>query len=76
MTDDPNRLVVVASVPTEEEAAVIVAALETRGVQAGFSGALTAGFRAEAPGDVHIMVREVDAVRAREILDQLEKGAS
>ena len=49
MPHDPDRIIVLMQVPTETEAAVIVACLEEQGVQAHVTGALTSGFRAEAP---------------------------
>lgn len=40
MADDPNRAVVLTTVPTEVQASLIVAALEDRGVQARTTGEL------------------------------------
>ncbi len=68
MADDPNRPVVLTTVPSEMRAAIIVAALSERGIEAQTVGELTSGFRAEAPGDVKILVRQVDLERAQAVL--------
>lgn len=58
MADDPNRPVVLTAVPTDVQAALIVAALHGRGIEAQTIGELTSGFRAEAQGGVKILVRQ------------------
>ncbi len=69
MSDDsPTTL---TTVPTEQEAAMIVAALAARGVEAHAAGDFTAGFRAEAPGYVQIQVKAVDLPQARQALLEL-----
>jgi hypothetical protein len=68
MTTDPHRPHVVARVPTEFEAAVIVSALEAAGIKAMAVGGPTAGFRAEAPGDVAVVVPENEAEQAEVVL--------
>ncbi len=72
MADDPNQPVVLMWAPTETEAAIIVAALANHGVLAHATGALTSGFRAEAPGGVQILVRQDDLERARDALPTKE----
>lgn len=69
---DQEQLAVVATAANELEAGMIVAALERHGIRARASGVLTAGFRAEAPGRVRILVRESELERAEEVLDQVE----
>jgi hypothetical protein len=69
MADDPNEPVLLTSAPNEMEAGVIVGALEEEGIKATMSGVYTAGFRAEAPGWVQVLVTEKDLPRAQEILD-------
>jgi len=59
------------SVPSEHEAAMIVSALAAHEVDATTSGEFTAGFRAEAPGQVNILVRRCDLERARQVLSEL-----
>ncbi len=73
MSDDPNRVVVLTAAPTEAEGAMIVAALEAQGVQAQTTGALTSGFRAEAPGGVQVIVRYADLEQAQSVLRAIEK---
>lgn len=68
MTED--KFEVVVSVPSEVEAAAIVSVLAEQGIAAKATGGLTAGFRAEAPGEVEVMVASDDLPRAAEILDE------
>ena len=70
MKHDPDKPVILDSTPTEAEAAMIVAALRDAGIRCQTQGALTAGFRAEAPGDVGILVRMADLERARVLLKE------
>ena len=72
--DDPNRPVVLTKVENETLAALIVAGLEERGVEAETTGALTSGFRAQAPGGVQVIVRAVDKDRAEEALNDMTSG--
>jgi hypothetical protein len=53
------------------EAAAIVTALDAHGVRATVTGSFTAGFRAEAPGMVNVLVRQEDLARARQVLSDL-----
>lgn len=73
MSDDPNRVVVLTAVQTEAQGAMIVATLEAQGVQAQTTGALTSGFRAEAPGGVQVIVRYADLEQAQSVLQAIEK---
>lgn len=63
---------VVTSVTSESEAAMIVTALAEQGIESIASGGYTAGFRAEAPGEVQVIVRQRDLQRAREVLAVFE----
>jgi hypothetical protein len=74
MASDSDEPVILASFANEAEAAVVVAALESRGIQVQTTGALTSGFRAEAPGGVQVLVRSVDLERAREVLRERERS--
>lgn len=65
MRADPVQLVDLASVPSEFEAATIVEALRAQGIAAHHYGGSLAGFRAEAPGMVRVVVRRQDSERAR-----------
>jgi hypothetical protein len=72
VTDDPLRPMVLTTVETEGQAAMIVAALGERGIQARSIGGLTSGFRAEAPGGVKVLVRQIDFDQAQAILQAVE----
>ncbi|MAT70949.1 MAG: hypothetical protein CMJ58_15665 [Planctomycetaceae bacterium] len=76
MPDNSQELVVVKSVRDEMEAAMVVALLERIGVDAVADGGFTAGFRAEAPGEVAIRVRREDEAAARQALDGAEPDGS
>ncbi len=74
MVDKKNqRTVVVARAATEPEGALIVAQLKNAGIQAELIGSLTSAFRAEAPGDVKVIVLEENAEKAVEFLRQRKK---
>ena len=64
MADDPNRVAVLTTVPSEAQAEMIAAALEAEGLDARTTGALTIGFRAEVPGGVQVLVRQGDLAQA------------
>jgi hypothetical protein len=64
------------SVPTEMEASILVAALDQNGIRAAMSGEATAGFRAEAPGSVQVLVAEEDLQEAQAILDDLRQRSA
>jgi Putative prokaryotic signal transducing protein len=66
--EHPEHVVPVTSMPNELEAGVVVAALEEVGIKSTMSGVYTAGFRAEAPGQVQILVAKEDEARAREVI--------
>jgi hypothetical protein len=68
---DPGRPISLADVDSEIEAGAIVSALEAAGIEARIVGDFTSGFRAEAPGQVSVVVREADAERASSILAEL-----
>ena len=72
MTDDLNRPHVVAKVPTDFEAAAIVSALEAAGIKAMAVGGHTAGFLAEAPGDVAVVVPASEAKPAEAVLAEFQ----
>jgi len=72
MAENSDQPVVLASCADEAEAALLVAALEARGIEAQITGALTSGFRAEVPGGVQVLVRRSDMDRATEALRDVE----
>ena len=68
MAERDDQVVVLMSAANEAEAAIIIARLDAEGIQATTVGALTAGFRAEAPGFVQVLVPKADLDRAKQIL--------
>ena len=73
MATDPNAPELLESFPSDIEAATLVAALDSHGIPASTTGGYTAGFRAEAPGNVNVIVRRQDLDRARRVLASIEK---
>jgi hypothetical protein len=73
MNLDDENLSRLTTVPGEYEATAIVSALEAEGIRATTVGGFTAGFRAEAPGGVSVMVLEDDLPRAKQILAELRR---
>ena len=73
MPADPNNPEVLTSVRTDVEAAAIVSALTACGIEASTTGGYTAGFRAEAPGCVNVIVKYADLHRARNALAEIEQ---
>ena len=59
---------VVARYPTELKAGFAASILREAGIECRTIGGHTAGFRAEAPGQVSLLVHERDVERARELL--------
>ena len=73
MPADPNNPEVLTSVRTDVEAAAIVGALAALGIEASTTGGYTAGFRAEAPGFVNVIVKYADLHRARNALAEIKR---
>lgn len=67
--DNDDKLVSLIQVNNEVEASVIVATLKEHGIPATATGGFTAGFRAEAPGYVDVMVNQQNLPEARRILE-------
>ena len=61
--------VVLTERTTEWQATMLANALEAQGIVAKTTGGLTAGFRAEAPGMVQVLVRTQDLQRAKKFLE-------
>ncbi len=74
MPPDPDEPVTLTSATTEFKAATIARALEARGIPARIYGALTTGFRAEAPGVSNVMVLRKDLGRAKAALAEIQSG--
>lgn len=68
MMDASDYLEPLTSTPGEPQAAMIIAALNDQGIEAVAEGGLTAGFRAEAVGEVKVMVWHNDLEHARQAL--------
>ncbi len=69
---DQAKLVTVARRHSEVAATVLVTVLANEGIRAVATGGYTAGFRAEAPGEVRVLTFESDAERARAIIEEIE----
>lgn len=69
MQESDDSVVTLAFFPTEIEAKMIADELKREGIQAEAAGILTAGFRAEAPGKVKVLVHESDLEQAKALLD-------
>ena len=63
-----DSLQVLTRVPNELEAALIVNTLTEYGIPATATGGFTSGFKAEAPGDVRVLVKRSDIAAARDLL--------
>jgi hypothetical protein len=73
---DSEKLKTLTIVSNDLEASAIVSALEDEGIRARAVGGFTAGFRAEAPGGVSVVVTESDLDRAKIVLADLrQRGA-
>lgn len=70
MQEDDDNIVTLAFFPTEVEATMVADELRREGIQAEPAGILTAGFRAEAPGRVKVLVHETDLEKAKTLLDE------
>jgi hypothetical protein len=72
MSFAPEHLKKLVTVTTDWEAAAIVSALDAEQIRAQAVGGYTAGFRAETPGGVSVIVAEDDLPRAKQILAELK----
>ena len=70
--ESSEELTSLIHVPTETEAAPIVEALKEAGITATMTGGFTAGFIAEAPGDISIQIFKRDEAAATEILKKFK----
>ncbi|MEM8736123.1 MAG: DUF2007 domain-containing protein [Planctomycetota bacterium] len=71
---EETKLVRLTEVFHEAEAGVLVAALETEGIQANSTGDLTSGFRAESPGSIEVWVHAKDLAKAQAVMAEIESG--
>lgn len=70
MQEPDDQIVTLAFFATEVEATMVADELKRAGIQAEPAGLLTAGFRAEAPGRVKVLVHERDLEQAKALLDE------
>lgn len=68
--------IVLVSTPSEVEAALIVDTLEAHGIRASMAGGYTASFRAEAPGEVKVLVNAAEAQRAWDVLTEIQETSA
>lgn len=66
---DDQKLVTLTFLAGEIEATLLADELKNQGIPAQASGTLTAGFRAEAPGSVKVLVHEKDLAAAQQIMN-------
>ena len=70
---DDNGPVTLLTVPNQAKAAIIALRLEAHGIEATTTGDFTAGFLAEAPGNVQVLVRSGDLHEAQRALVDMRK---
>lgn len=70
--DKHDKLTTLTTVNDEMHASVIVTTLNDKGIKAKATGGFTAGFRAEAPGYVDVVVSEKDLTEAKRILESID----
>lgn len=76
MTNDHPDPVVVARYPTEFEASLTRNMLSEAGIPSELVGGMTAGFRAETPGMVEVLVPGQYAEEAKLLIEEQEEGES
>ena len=72
MNMDGQELRTLTQVDNELQGSLIVAQLKEAGIHATLTGVFTAGFRAEAPGYVDVVVEEKDLDKAKQVLKTIE----
>jgi hypothetical protein len=76
MPYDPSEPDVLLSVSSEAEAVAIVTALADYEIQAMSVGGFTSGFKAEAPGEVAVVVKRLDFDRAKRALQEIQENTA
>jgi hypothetical protein len=71
---EAEKLVIIARFPYEAEAAPLMEALAAANITATMTGGFTAGFIAEAPGDIQIKILDHDLPRAKKVVAAFELG--
>jgi hypothetical protein len=69
MNSADDELAVLVAVASDVEAAPIVSTLEAHGILATATGGFTSDFKAEAPGNVQVVVRRADLEQAIQVLN-------
>ena len=69
MPNDPNRPKLLATLPTEVEAILVVSHLTGHGIKAHIAGSGSPGGWLEERFDTQVVVRETDFARAKELID-------
>ena len=70
---DPSSPKVLAILPTEAEATLMVDLLADQGIKALISGTGSSTGWPETPGDVQVVVRQSDFARARQLLERFRR---
>jgi hypothetical protein len=73
-TEDANSPCTLLSVADDAEAAGIVTALAAYGIQAMAVGGFVSGFKAEAPGNIQVVVRTSDFDAAKLALAEIQSN--
>ena len=76
MDDQSSSPCPLLSVATEAEAAGIATALAQYGIKALTPGGFTAGFKAEAPGSVQVLVPRAELEQAKRALAEIRRDQS
>ena len=76
MSNSTSSITQLVSVTNELEASAIVAALAAHGIKARHVGGYTAGFLAEAPGEIQVLVLEEDLARAIDVVESADEHAA
>lgn len=70
MTTDDEALAIVTTAATEVEGQLLANILNEHGIRAVITGGATSEFRAQAPGAVKVVVKQVDLSAAETVLEQ------
>jgi hypothetical protein len=72
--NDPNNPVVLANLPSDAEAALLIAYLQSVGITARLSGAGGATGWPEGVRYVQVVVRQADLERAKDAMEAAKRG--
>lgn len=73
---DRGEVATLAECLTESEAEMIAAAVRSEGIRVQVAGGTVAGYRAEVPAIVRVLVRPEDHARAAAIVDEARRSAA